>query len=38
MPSSASDIAWQVLKEGPDVRWYIEAEKDRQTQVWGYLR
>ncbi|MGB9466899.1 MAG: hypothetical protein WBR10_17465 [Candidatus Acidiferrum sp.] len=23
------DIAWQVLKEGHDVRYYIEAEKER---------
>ena len=23
------DIAWQVLKEGHDVRYYIDAEKER---------
>jgi len=23
------DIAWQILKEGHDVRYYIEAEKER---------
>jgi len=27
------DIAWQVLKEGHDVRYYIEAEKERDIAM-----
>ena len=29
LPGLIGDIAWQVLKEGHDVRYYIEAEKER---------
>src|ERR1700739_65054 len=36
LPALISDIAWQVLKEGHDVRYYIEGEKGATLPMASY--